>query len=185
MVAGRLHAGEGVGGAAVPRDEVLERLFVRVALRPEEHHVLGEVRQAGDALRVVKVAGLHLERRRRLVGARIRNEQGAQARTELDIPVLTVIQRRSSDVVHHHCHVVRSSHRRHHPHGRRCQAATSQRATASKWVSRARCRRESPHRKRKGRGRDGAEHRRAPRDAGGTANLHSSLFTLHGHTNAP
>ena len=75
--AGGLHAGEGVGRAAVLLQEGLERALLRITLRPEEHHVLTKVREPRPFVRVRKVAGVDLQGCGRLLRVRIVHEQHA------------------------------------------------------------------------------------------------------------
>eukprot|EP00967_Tisochrysis_lutea_P073662 scaffold98698_cov29-Tisochrysis_lutea.AAC.6 len=101
MVACGLHPGEGIGRAAMPRNEILEGTLVRVLARPEEHHVLREVSETGKAFRVVKMAGGDLERRRSLLSGRVGDEECAQARGQLDVPVGPPVERGRLNCVDH------------------------------------------------------------------------------------
>ena len=65
--------------AAVFREELRVPILIRVALRAQEEHVLEEVRETGQVRRVVVVANVHVQRRRRLVRRRVADQQHRQS----------------------------------------------------------------------------------------------------------
>ena len=83
--------GVGVVRAAVRADEFLVLAGIGILRRPQEQHVLQEVRQPLARARVVAAAGAHVQAGGRLVGLRIRDQQHAHAVRQFEIAVFAAV----------------------------------------------------------------------------------------------
>ena len=99
VIVGVLGGRVGVCGAGVVFDELHENVLARVLLGAHEEHVLAEVRQARERLRIEHVAGVDVDGRCRSVGQRITDQQTLHAVVEQKAAIETLVLARLLDAL--------------------------------------------------------------------------------------